>query len=659
MTPSSNVEKILVQRGVLSAEALEQAVRLKERQGGSLAVNLVITGAVDDETLSSFYRERYRLDPLREEEIAAVDGATFALIPVEIVYDFGLFPVRVVGEEGMERLVVGMIDPSEPEVLEEAAFFAALELAPRLMTIGQMARHYARLTGKRWKVDWETVVARRRIYQAGVQAGAESIDEPPSADGAIILTNPVMELLDQTEALDHSLNNIFDADDGDDDGRSELVIALVSIDENNLEAEEVIELTRVKNRAVSAMPGKVSLEEADRPRVKRKGRGENRWILDPAEEGEVRIKGADAAVRTPDELPKIIVDTALLSPEEAEARVTALEQELIAPAPGRRKTAPAQDLQKKPIEEIPSNWLESVESQAPVDEVASPKTLPLGSPVGGAQRPDAPGTREPVVDTAPADTTSDGWPEPAGDDLRASAAASPAGASEPGPEEHPVDAGIAHSEPEVVEAAPDATDAEAGSVPDQLPPRASSATRPGPASGLTFQLDPPDETPPASQGFADALEDARERDEVGIAVAAFLRETYERVILWTLRTTQASAWIVHASNSAEASPDRTPIEVGEVEVLARATGATAYLGPVGATRAEAVAAMESLLGGGLPLSAVSLPIHIGERQIGLIYCDNGPGEAVVLDKGRLALVHRELDNALHRVILLRKRRRRH
>jgi hypothetical protein len=663
VNPSSNVEKILVQRGLLSAEALEQAVRLKERQGGSLAVNLVITGAVDDQTLSSFYHERYRLDPLEEEEIAAVDGRTFRVIPVEIIYDFGLFPVRIEGEEGMERLIVGMIDPSEPEVLEEASFFAALELVPKLMTIGQMARHYARLTGKRWKVDWETVVARRRIYQAKVQATSED-QRDPSSDGPIVLTNPVKELLNQTEALDHSLNHLFDADDGDDAPRSELVIALVSIDENNLEEEEVIELTRVKNRAASALPGKVALEESARPRVKRKGRGENRWILDPAEEGEVRIKDAQKAAPTPDELPKIIIDTALLSPEEAEARVVALEQELLAPRKPRRIARTPDKPSKKEIEAIPSDWLETVEGDAPSnDPVAAPRTLPLGSPVGKApSTPVAELARTPEDEpSAPA-----AQPEEPDIDVEAPAASEETAVEEaevaPVPERSDSAAPADDDWPDPDEVDPEDTVRGVPVAADPPPPvvrESKPHSRAGLAQGLTFELQELTDIPEASQGFVTALQEARERDEVGIAVAAFLRGAYERVVLWTLRGATASPWIVHTGSAPDLSPDRSPIEVAQVDALAKATGTLAYLGPVVAASSEATDQFEAILGGPLPLSAVTLPIHIGGRQIGVMYCDDGPHEAVSVDKQRLSLVRAQLAEALKRVILARKRRRRH
>ena len=59
---------------------------------------------------------------------------------------------------------------------------AALELAPLLLTIGQMARHFPRMTGKRWKIDWDTVLARRRIYQARTSAEMDAFTDSDDAD---------------------------------------------------------------------------------------------------------------------------------------------------------------------------------------------------------------------------------------------------------------------------------------------------------------------------------------------------------------------------------------------------------------------------------------------------------------------------------------------
>ncbi|MEL6181728.1 MAG: hypothetical protein AAFS10_22400, partial [Myxococcota bacterium] len=157
---TSSLGQILVARGVLSAVALEQAVRLKDLQGGSLAVNLVLAGVMDDKTLATFYQHHFGLPRVTEQQLSRVTREIFNLIPVEIIYDAGILPLAVHPDQG--QLAVGVIDPTEKASLDEAAFFAAHDLTPHVMSIGQIARHYLRLTGKRWRIDWETVQARRR-----------------------------------------------------------------------------------------------------------------------------------------------------------------------------------------------------------------------------------------------------------------------------------------------------------------------------------------------------------------------------------------------------------------------------------------------------------------------------------------------------------------
>ena len=237
---SNSFGEILVDRGILSAEALEQAVRLKERLGGSLAVNLVLSGAVDDQTLATFYQERFGIDRVSEEALEQVDGDAFKLIPVEIIYDSGIFPLARLGPKG-QTLIVGIIDPSEPDVLEEASFFAALELEPRLMTIGQMARHYPRMTGKRWKIDWDTVLARRRIYQARLAADRDGLREDFAEDDKVPLTEEMKSLFRQTQELDVRLDELFDPDNPP--GEKKAVIKLVSVADGAAPEEETIEVT--------------------------------------------------------------------------------------------------------------------------------------------------------------------------------------------------------------------------------------------------------------------------------------------------------------------------------------------------------------------------------------------------------------------------------
>lgn len=135
--------------GQVSPEDIDAALRSKALNGGSLALNLVLRGSIDEEMLADFYCEVGSMRRASAGEIDGVASEVFALIPIEIVYDTGIVPLHLVSEE---RLAVGVVDPTEPERLEEAEFFAGYAFEPRVISVTQMARTFERLAGHPWKV---------------------------------------------------------------------------------------------------------------------------------------------------------------------------------------------------------------------------------------------------------------------------------------------------------------------------------------------------------------------------------------------------------------------------------------------------------------------------------------------------------------------------
>ncbi len=782
--------KILVQRGVLSVEALEQAVRLKERHGGSLAVNLVITGALDDQTLVSFYRERYDVEPVTEEQLARIDRDMFRRIPVEIVYDAGIMPLWLEGEEDNPRLAVGLIDPSEPEVLEEAAFFAAMELAPKLLTIGQMARHYQRLTGKRWKVDWQTVLARRRIHQARIQAEASEeelvdlFDDPDERKGHL------RDLIEQTQQLDASLDNLFhEGEDHEDD----FVIQFVSIDGARVHEEEVVELTRVK-KAFSATLVGTEVQEDERPRIAKKRKGENKHFLDPAVEGIAAVtSSARSSARPSPALPSIIIDTTLLSDEEAEARLEQLvnapheldeavgpDELFDDPVPTPPATAPLPGLAALLALDVDDEKLFSIEvhSIEGDDLYAASPTAPFAAVPALDKAPVEPdeALEPPTLDPVPAAahvaverpkedsiSTDLGWfddeieekidaiSKPGSRDSKDSVTSSPSRglrspsfniivesaapsrgqkqAVEASPSAHAPQAADLDAEPgerravtlllsavaarpeasrgsdpkaadfaaiPATPAAPMAADVEpadvseapattedsepvgpidvaAGSAPaaqeaqDEVKEEAAEVDS-GLMEGFTFVLGEEDRglesASPQLLETLEALEAGEARDQVGVAAVRFLRQRYKRVALLSIRGNAISPWIKWINGDEPTIPSAAiAIPLGELLCFDRAANEDAvFLGPVvssavAAEAGEGVQAVHELLEGDLPLSAVVCPISIKDRQIAFLYCDEGAQDTVTVDRQSLAVLKTALEEALLRVILLRKRRR--
>ena len=320
-TDARSLGQILLARGVLSTRELEAAVRLKDAGGGSLAVNLVLTGAVDDKTLATFYHQHFKLRRVSEAQLAQVTREIFSLIPVEIIYDTGIFPLGF--EPGaaseQERLLVGVIDPSEASALDEAAFFAAFDLVPCVMSVGQMARHYLRLTGKRWRVAWETVQERRRAAQRAARiiepVRYTTRDAPAEAEEE--LDEDVKLLLEQTQVLDVRLERLFDSIDEGEPLADDATVTIISLDEDEGEtSEEVIELTRIKSPGDLAAALENAPEESS-PRFVVRSRGEDRDFLDPVESGEVQMRFSGVEPEPHEGLDSIVVDAGLLDEDDS------------------------------------------------------------------------------------------------------------------------------------------------------------------------------------------------------------------------------------------------------------------------------------------------------------------------------------------------------
>lgn len=181
---SKQIGLLMVGEGLLSGDDLERAVRRKTDEGGSLALNLVLEGAVDELRLAKFYVQKMHLDPVPEETLDKVDDMTFSLIPLEIIYDSGILPLKIKDED---TLVVGLVDPTDRELIAEATFFCGYNLELNLITVSQMAYHFFRLAKQPWKIRPDEAMDLMRT-------------DPSSPVAA-----QVDKLLEQTEMLDQQI----------------------------------------------------------------------------------------------------------------------------------------------------------------------------------------------------------------------------------------------------------------------------------------------------------------------------------------------------------------------------------------------------------------------------------------------------------------------
>ena len=111
---------LLVRAGLIDDEALAAARANRARQGGTLAEHLVLAGAVADEELTQFYRERLMVPRVGEDRLRNLSKKIVGRIPRELASELRVVPVALDSESS---LTVAMSDPSDTHALDELEFF--------------------------------------------------------------------------------------------------------------------------------------------------------------------------------------------------------------------------------------------------------------------------------------------------------------------------------------------------------------------------------------------------------------------------------------------------------------------------------------------------------------------------------------------------------
>ncbi|MDQ7008134.1 MAG: type IV-A pilus assembly ATPase PilB [Acidobacteriota bacterium] len=126
---SDRIGDLLLSEGLLTREALAEALERQKAEGGKLGYHLVQTGAVSEEDLVHLLSEQYGIPAIDLRSLFPhVDRDLLDLIPEDIAGRYLVFPVHKTGN----ILTLAMADPTNVVALDDIRFRTGCEVEPVL-----------------------------------------------------------------------------------------------------------------------------------------------------------------------------------------------------------------------------------------------------------------------------------------------------------------------------------------------------------------------------------------------------------------------------------------------------------------------------------------------------------------------------------------------
>ncbi len=132
----------LLEAGLVAEADLGKAQEYQKREGGSLGLALVRTGAIEDEAYATFLGKVYNL-PVVKLDGQEIPAEVIDLVPPDVATKFQVLPLRRQGRV----LTVAMANPSNIFAIDDIKFITGLDVHPAVC--GELAikqaieRHYA------------------------------------------------------------------------------------------------------------------------------------------------------------------------------------------------------------------------------------------------------------------------------------------------------------------------------------------------------------------------------------------------------------------------------------------------------------------------------------------------------------------------------------
>jgi hypothetical protein len=156
MPPRARIGELLLQNGVITADARERALRSQAVHGGRLGTNLIEQFALGLDELADGLARQHDMPAALDRHFVHADPAVQARLTPASAARWGVVPLgRLAAEGGKERVAVALLDPPTEVTLEElgAELLADVvpAIAPELRVLYHLERIYGLERGNRFK----------------------------------------------------------------------------------------------------------------------------------------------------------------------------------------------------------------------------------------------------------------------------------------------------------------------------------------------------------------------------------------------------------------------------------------------------------------------------------------------------------------------------
>jgi hypothetical protein len=160
--------EILVARGLVTQEQVEDALFSQRQFGGRLGTNLIEMGAITDEDLARCLSEQLHVPYVRPQALAAIPKEVIAKLPRKFAEKYRIVPLRFQNGE----LHLCMADPQNFAKLDELRFALNCQLHPHVVT--EVTMNYA--LERYYNI-------RREVRMTDVSGGVRELATPPPSAG--------------------------------------------------------------------------------------------------------------------------------------------------------------------------------------------------------------------------------------------------------------------------------------------------------------------------------------------------------------------------------------------------------------------------------------------------------------------------------------------